>query len=232
MQSALDLQALNATSDRRWPRVHRYRVRGLRALLVVAVCSGLVGGRLAAQSPPAESSSGTGAPRDLPAGVATPAGYKVGTDDVLTVVFWRDKDMSGDVVVRPDGKISVPLINDIQAAGLTPEQLRANLEAAAAKLVRDPKATVVVKQINSMKVFITGQVAKPGGYTITAPITVLQLIALAGGLREYADLEHIVIVRAESGQQTSFRFNYKEMSQQKRIGQNMELRAGDTVLVP
>ena len=106
------------------------------------------------------------------------------------------------------------------------------LEEAASKLMRDPKATVVVRQVNSLMVFITGQVTKPGGYAITSPVTVLQLIAMAGGLQEYADREHIVIVRTEKGSQTSFRFNYKEVSQQKRINQNIELRPGDTVLVP
>ncbi len=140
--------------------------------------------------------------------------------------------MSGDAVVRPDGRISLPLINDIPAAGLTPDQLRVELERAAARFVREPNATVVVKQINSLKVFITGLVARPGGYPITARMTVLQLIALAGGLQEYADREHIVVLRVEEDRQTSYRFNYKEVAQQKRIGQNLELRAGDTVLVP
>ena len=234
MQSVLYSHTLIGASDRRWlwSRVYNPVGRVARTLVFVAVCSGLGAGQLAAQSSSAGAPAGTATPRDLPTGVATPTGYRVAPDDVLTIVFWRDKDMSGDVIVRPDGKISVPLINDIQAAGLTPEQLRVHLEEAAAKLVRDPKASVVVKQINSLKVFITGQVAKPGAYPITAPITVLQLIAMAGGLHEYADREHIVIVRADAGRQSSYRFNYKDLSQQKRIGQNIELRAGDTVLVP
>ncbi len=167
-----------------------------------------------------------------PPSTATPAGYTIGTDDVLTIVFWKEPDLSGDAVVRPDGRISLPLINDIPAAGLTPNQLRAELERAAARFVREPNVTVVVKQINSLKVFITGLVARPGGYPITARMTVLQLIALAGGLQEYADREHIVVLRVEEDRQISYRFNYKEVAQQKRIGQNLELRAGDTVLVP
>src|SRR5437899_3091667 len=97
------------------------------------------------------------------AAVPLPAGYVISAQDVLSIVFWRDKDMSADVVVRPDGKISLPLLNEVQAAGLTPEQLQARLVAAAAKYVEEPNATVVVREIHSRKVFITGDVVKPGG---------------------------------------------------------------------
>src|SRR5258706_2940914 len=113
----------------------------------------------------------------VPAGVPTPPDYVIGPDDVLTIVFWREKDMSSDVGVRPDGKISLPLINDVQASGLTPEQLRISVTEAAGKFVEDPSVTVVVKAINSRKVFITGQVGKPGPYALGGPPTVLQLIA-------------------------------------------------------
>ena len=169
-----------------------------------------------------------------PAGtnVPPPAGYVIGPDDVLTVVFWRDKDMSGDVVVRPDGKISIPLINEVEAIGLTPDQLRITLEAAAGKFIEETNATVIVKQINSRKVFITGQVNKPGPYPLMAPTTVLQLIATAGGLQEYADREHIIVVRVVNGRQLSYRFNYKNVAKQKDLWQNLELKTGDTVVVP
>ncbi len=219
-------------------RVLSFPLRGVgpfacRPIVLFWLAFGLAGPALAQQT--AERKAG--APESAPASIdgsaaAVPVGYRIGPDDVLTIVFWRDKDMSGDVIVRPDGKISVPLLNDIDAAGLTPEQLRERLEAGAAKLVRDPKATVVVRQVNSLKVFITGEVTKPGGYAISGRMTVLQLIAMAGGLLEYADREHIVVVRNENGAQTSFRFNYKDVSQQKHVNQNMELRPGDTVLVP
>ena len=172
------------------------------------------------------------APTNLPEGVTTPTGYTIGADDVLVVIFWQDKEMSGEVTVRPDGKITLPLINDVQAAGLAPTQLRDSIEEAAAKFLREPNATVVVKQINSRKVYITGQVTKPGGYSLTVPTTVLQLIAMAGGLMEYADKEHVVVLRTENGKQTSYRFNYKEVAQQKNLNQNVLLQIGDTVLVP
>ena len=117
----------------------------------------------------------------------------IGPEDVLSIVFWRDKDMSADVVVRPDGKISLPLLNDVQAAGLTPGSARApSIEKAAAKYVADPNATVIVKEINSRKVSSPGNVVKAGTYPLNGDMTVLQLIALAGGLQEYADAKNIV----------------------------------------
>lgn len=165
-------------------------------------------------------------------GLATPPGYTIGPDDVLSVVFWREKDMSADVVVRPDGLVTLPLLNDVQAAGLTPEQLRERLTAAAGKFVTDPNVTVVVKAINSRKVFITGQVMKAGPYPLGGPTSVLQLIATAGGLQEFAKNDKIVILRMEDGKQVTFRFNYREVMQQKNLQQNIELKPGDTVLVP
>ena len=177
------------------------------------------------------------APQQTPPAQATasaelPAGYVIGVDDVLSVVFWREKEMSAEVVVRPDGKISLPLLNDMQAEGLTPEQLRQAIEKAAAKFIADPNATVVVKTINSRKVFITGNVMKPGTYALTSDMTVLQLIAVAGGLQEYADAKNIVIMRRENGRDQHFSFNYKDVTRQKNLQQNIVLKPGDTVVVP
>jgi polysaccharide export outer membrane protein len=164
--------------------------------------------------------------------VTPPPGYVIGPDDVLTIVFWRDKEMSADVVVRPDGKISLPLVNDVQAAGLSPEQLRSQLTQAAEKFIAEPNATVVVKEIHSRKVFITGNVAKAGTYPLSGDMNVLQLIALAGGLAEYADAKNIVVMRNEGGQSQSFKFNYKDVVKQKNVQQNILLKPGDTVVVP
>jgi len=174
----------------------------------------------------------TSAPVTAGAPIAVPSDYVIGADDVLSVVFWRDKDLSGDVTVRPDGRISLPLVNELQAAGLTPDQLRDQIAKAAAKFVDDPTITVVVKQINSRKVFITGQVAKPGAYTLNKPISVLQLISMAGGLLEFAKKKDIVIARTESGEQHTLKFNYKDVLQGKNLAQNIQLKPGDTVLVP
>ena len=165
-------------------------------------------------------------------GMATPADYVIGPEDQLSIVFWRDKDLSSEVVVRPDGKISLPLLNDVQAGGLTPEQLRNSVTEQARRYVEDPTASVVVRQINSRKVFVTGEVDKPGTYPLAGPTTVLQLLATAGGVKEYAAKDKIVILRREGGREVAYKFNYKQVVQQKNPGQNIELRPGDTVVVP
>jgi polysaccharide biosynthesis/export protein len=161
------------------------------------------------------------------------ADYAIGPDDVLTVVVWREKDLSGDVVVRPDGRITLPLVGDLEARGLTPEALRQRINQAMTKYVAEPSVTVIVKQINSRKVFITGQVAKPGAFSLTKPTTVLQLISMAGGLLEFAKGKDIVIARSDvNGQQAALPFNYKDVLKGKKLDQNIILRPGDTVLVP
>jgi polysaccharide export outer membrane protein len=184
------------------------------------------------QTPPAPRPAPAAAVAAAPAGVTPPSDYVIGPDDQLSIVFWRDKDLTSDVTVRPDGKISLPLLNDVQAAGLTPEQLRARITEDAKRYIEDPTAAVVVRQINSRKVFITGQVNKPGPYPITAPTTVLQLIAMAGGVTDYAKSSEIVVMRVESGKPVSYPFNYKDITKRKNLKQNIELKPGDTVVVP
>lgn len=168
----------------------------------------------------------------VPPSVAVPSDYVIGADDQLSVIFWRDKDMSADVTVRPDGKIALPLLNDIQAAGLTPEQLRTKVTEEAKRYVEEPNATIVIRQINSRKVFITGQVQKPGPYSLTSSMTVLQLISVAGGLTDYADSKKIIVMRAENGQQVALPFNYKDIAKGKNLKNNIELKPGDTIIVP
>ena len=168
----------------------------------------------------------------VPAAAAPSSDYTIGPDDVLTIVFWRHKDLSGDVVVRPDGKVTLPLINDVQAANLTTDQLRLELIEQASQFVEDPMATVVVKQVNSRRVFITGNVQKAGPYPLTAPMTVMQLIALAGGLTEFADANNISIVRVEDGRPVGYQFSYKNVARRKNLSQNIELKPGDMIIVP
>lgn len=209
--------------------------RVLAALLAVAVLAtpAAVAGQL--PTTPGEKAAapkGTAPPEAAPR-VAPPTDYVIGTDDELTILFWRDKDMSSEaVVVRPDGKITLPLINDIQAAGLTPEQLRQRVNTEAARFLENPSASVFVKAINSRKVFITGEVTKPGPYPLTGPMTVLQLIATAGGLRDFAKRSEIVIMRSEGNKQLSFAFDYEAISKRNKLDQNIMLKPGDTVLVP
>jgi polysaccharide export outer membrane protein len=189
-----------------------------------------------AQTPPATSRPAAGPPpavqAAVAAGVVPPSDYLIGPEDVLSIVFWREKDLSNDVIVRPDGRISIPLLNDVVAAGLTPDELNKKLIEQAQRYLEDPNVTVVVKSINSRKVFVTGQVAKQGAYALLAPTTVLQLISMAGGLLEYADAKNIVIMRTENGKPRHFRFNYKEVLKQKNLNQNIELKPNDQVIVP
>jgi polysaccharide export outer membrane protein len=173
---------------------------------------------------------GAAAPETVAATI--PANYVVGPEDVLGIVFWRETEMSGDVTVRPDGRITLPLIGEIQAEGQKPEALRDQIKAAAGKYISDANVTVIVRQVNSRKVFITGNVTNPGSFPLTGPRNVMQVIALAGGLTEYADAKNITIVRNENGASRSFKFNYRDVAKGKKLEQNIQLRPGDTVVVP
>jgi len=165
-------------------------------------------------------------------GVNMPPEYTIGADDVLSVVFWRDKELTSEVTVRPDGKISLPLLNDVQATGLTPAQLKDRIVEESKKYVEDPNVTVVVKDIKSRKVFITGEVRKPGPYPLTGSTTVLQMISISGGLADFAKPDKISIVRVENGKPVSYKFNYKQVIEGKKLVQNIELKPGDTIVVP
>ena len=165
--------------------------------------------------------------------VQPPSGYVIGTGDVLGIKFWQQQELSGDVVVRPDGKISVPLLNDVHAAGQTPQQLSENIRTVAKRFVQDPNVTVIIRQINSRSVFITGRVTHAGKYPLNGSTSVLQLIAMAGGLSEWADGENVTVMRTEpNGTFATHRFNYKDVLGRKNLDQNIELQPGDTVIVP
>jgi len=212
-------------------------VAGLTTLTIVGVPT-LCAAQTQPASPNAVAARTATAPAQPPAGVVAAPGvnlppeYVIGADDVLSIIFWRDKELTADVNVRPDGKISLALVNDVQASGLTPAQLRDRIVEESKKYVEDPNVTVIVKQINSRKVFITGEVRKPGPVPLTAPTTVLQLLSISGGLADYAKPEKIVIVRVENGKPVSFKFNYKEVITGKKLAQNIELKPGDTIIVP
>src|SRR5215831_2977708 len=220
----------------------RFRSKSIASTIGAAVATVAIVAPCAAQSAASSTAAvtaksvanaaGPAAPAAASA-VTVPAEYIIGADDVMSVVFWRDKELSADVTVRPDGKISLPLINEIHAAGLTPAQLKDRITDAAKQYVEDPTVTVEVKAINSRKIFITGEVRKPGPYPLTGTISVLQLIAIAGGLGDYAKSDQIVIYRTDTGgKQSAFAFNYKEVLKKRKLAQNIELKPGDTVVVP
>jgi polysaccharide export outer membrane protein len=165
-------------------------------------------------------------------GAGIPSDFVIGPEDVLGVVFWREADISGDVTVRPDGRITLPVIGELQAAGLRPQQLQEQVLAAARKYLTDPNVAVVVRTINSRKVFVTGRVTTPGTHPLKGPLTVMQALTLAGGVTEYADTKNITVLRTIGGQTQSFKFNYKDVAKGRKLEQNILLQPGDTVVVP
>jgi polysaccharide biosynthesis/export protein len=173
------------------------------------------------------------APASAPASEAVrPPDYVIGAEDVLGIVFWREPDMSGDVTVRPDGRITIPVIGELQAAGRQPDQLQKEITAAAAKYISGVNVVVIVRTINSRKVFVTGRVTTPGTYPLMGTLTAIQAIALAGGLTEFADPKGITILRTDNGQARTLKFNYQDVSRGKSLEQNIQLRPGDTIVVP
>jgi polysaccharide export outer membrane protein len=172
--------------------------------------------------------------------VATPAAhaqsttdssdYVIGAEDVLEIAFWKQKDYSAEVTVRPDGRITLPLIGELAVAGLTPAALADAVREKATDFLQDPVVTVVVKRVNSRKVFITGEVTRPGAYALSTPTTVLQLIAVAGGLTDFADRDRIVVIRGGTTPET-LTVNYKQLAKLQKLEQNITLRPGDTVVV-
>ena len=162
---------------------------------------------------------------------ALPKDYVIGVADVLNVVFWSAKELSAEVLVRPDGKISLPLLNDVPAAGMTPEELAESIAMIGTKFVRDSGATVIVRAVNSRKIYIVGEVAKPGPVQLGNEMNVMQAIGEAGGFLETAKKSDVVIVRNENGQERRYKFNYNDVVRGKNVQQNIRLLPGDTILV-
>jgi polysaccharide biosynthesis/export protein len=162
----------------------------------------------------------------------TDPSYVIGAQDVLDIDVWKQKELTRAVEVRPDGKISLPLLNDIQASGLTPMQLSANITDGLKKFITDPQVTVIVTQINSQRVYILGEVTKPGAYPLLPGMNVLQALSSAGGFTMFANTKKIYVLRKQDGKQKKFPFNYKAVISGKHTDQNIVLRAGDQIVVP
>jgi len=185
---------------------------------------------LRAQSAPQPPSVGASVAAPA-APVVLPKDYVIGAQDLLHIVFWSAKELTAEVLVRPDGKISLPILNDLPAAGMTPEQLAGEIAKAATKFVRDPNATVIVKQVNSRKVYVVGEVSKPGPILLGSEMNVLQAIGEAGGFLETAKKGDVAVVRTENGKERRYKFNYNEVVRGKNVEQNIRLMPGDTILV-
>jgi polysaccharide export outer membrane protein len=158
--------------------------------------------------------------------------YIIGAQDVLDISVWKEPEVSRVVPVRPDGKISLPLLNDVQAAGWTPSQLAAQLTVSLKKYVTSPQVTVIVATINSQRVYIIGEVLRPGAFPMLPGMNVLQGLSSAGGFTQFAKTKSIYVLRMENGKQQKYPVNYKEVVSGKHPDQDILLKAGDTIVVP
>jgi polysaccharide biosynthesis/export protein len=203
----------------------------VRALLVFSSC-GLVA---SAQ----EQNGSVDAPKSAVSDAAPPntavpanADYKIGPQDVLRIDVWKEPDISRIAPVRPDGKISVPLLNDVQAAGLTPSQLAGVLTDGLKKFITNPQVTVSVSEINSRRVYVTGEVTKPGAFALLPNMSVLQALSSSGGFTQFAKIKGIYVLRVENGKQVKHPFNYKDVVSGKKPELNILLQPGDVIVVP
>jgi polysaccharide biosynthesis/export protein len=191
----------------------------------------------AARGDQVSTASVDGADRSVSGGAPTPAGldpdYVIGPDDVLSIHVWKEPDISGKMPVRSDGKITVPLVGDIQASGLTPARLQLLITQRLSDFITNPQVFVAVEQMNSRQFTVMGEVLHPGSFPLTHTTRVMDALAIAGGFRDFAKLKKIHIMRraTEGGTQT-IPFNYREVVQGHKLAQNIELQAGDTVVVP
>lgn len=157
--------------------------------------------------------------------------YLIGPEDVLDISVWKNPELSRKVPVRPDGKVSLPLVNDIQAAGLTPSQLRQQLTTKLAEYVPTPEVAVIVQEVQSLKVAVVGAVKTPGRFMLKSPATVLECIALAQGLTEFAARERIVVLRQNGTQTQRIPFNYRKVADGSDQ-ENFFVKPGDIIVVP
>ena len=161
------------------------------------------------------------------------ADYLIGSGDVLEIMTWKEPDLSRpEVIVRTDGKISFPLLNDVQAAGLSALELKRVLENGLKDYVANPVVTVNLLRLESQKFYVLGEVINTGEYPLTKNLTVLQAFAMAGGFTEWASKKEIILMRQEGGKEKIYRINYKDIAKGKDLSQNIMLKADDTIIVP
>jgi polysaccharide biosynthesis/export protein len=180
----------------------------------------------------AQDGPGKTSPAEPPKSAVADPNYIIGAQDVISVSVWKEAELTREVPVRPDGKISMPLLNDVQAAGLTPSQLADQITVGLKKFVTDPQVTVIVAQINSQRVYILGEVTRAGAYPLLPQMTFLQALSSAGGFTIFANVKKIYLLREENGKQQRYPFDYKQVIAGKNSEQNIILRAGDTIVVP
>jgi polysaccharide export outer membrane protein len=215
-----------------------FRPFGVSLALQILWCGTLLG-QAASPSPAAGASSNT--PLAASTGLSeapqrsshSDDSFVIGDDDVLAINVWKDPDLTKQVTVRTDGKISLPLIGDIQAAGRTPLQLETELTDRLKSFMTEPQVTVIVQEIHSLKFNILGQVIKPGSYQLTAGTTIVDAIAIAGGFKDFAKKKGVYVLRANpSGGESHYDFNYQDFIKGKNTKLNIVLKSHDTVVVP
>jgi polysaccharide export outer membrane protein len=202
----------------------------MKALLWIGLGAWLAAGSVAAQD--ASKSASKPAQPASQAAVAADANYKIGPQDVLRIDVWKENEITRSVPVRPDGKISLPLLNDVQAAGLTAMELANNISEGLKKFITNPQVTVSVTDINSRRVYVTGEVTRPGAYPLLPNMTVLQALTSASGFTQFARTKKIYVLRNEGGKQVKYPFNYNEVVRGKMSEENIMLQSGDTIVVP
>ncbi len=195
--------------------------------LISILLAGLLDSFVFAQQPGTPVTAQGGAA----SGVATPATYIIGSADVLLISVWKEPDLTATLPVRPDGMISVPLLNDVQAAGLTPMQLAGSLRDKLKKYVADPRVTVVVTQMNSQRIYLMGEVMHTGPTALLPEMTVLQALSTAG-FTQFANTKAIYVLRSEQGKQQRIPVNYKALIKGETSERNILLKPGDTIVVP
>lgn len=182
------------------------------------------------ESKPAQVTIGARESKD--AAATEDSAYIIGAEDVLTINVWKEPEITRTVPVRPDGKISLPLISDVQAAGLTPVQLATLITEKLRKFLTDPQVAVIVTTINSRRFYVLGEVLRPGAFQLLPNMSVLQGLSSAGGFSQFADLKNIYVLRYENGKQIKMPFNYKDVVKGQKSEQNILLKTGDTIVVP
>ncbi len=158
--------------------------------------------------------------------------YVIQPNDLLEIFVWKEPDLTRKVVVRPDGRISFPLVQDLQAAGISPAELKKQVEQKLSQFLNAPEVTIIVEAIQSYRIYVLGKVQKPGGINVEKAVTVLQALALAGGFQDYAKDTEMSIIRSIGNENVVFDFNYRDVIRNKRSDQNILLRSGDVVVVP
>lgn len=211
----------------------RSRAAGIVVIAVFAMCWGLPLCRAQVADNKAEVNSGTAASSGVVVPAEVAGEYLIGPDDVLAVNVWKESELSEELPVRPDGKISLPLIGDVQASSLTPVQLQESIRTRLSIYLVNPTVTVIVKETRSHRFNVVGEVEKPGSFVLGQPLRVLDALALAGGFRDFAKTSGIYVLRLHANGSTQrFPFNYRQVISGRNLGQNIRLQPGDTVVVP